>query len=42
MQEMYTVLLGDIISFKNGKKKPSTEGSIPIYGGNGVLGYAMD
>ena len=33
------MLLKEIIDFKNGKKKPSSEGSIPIYGGNGVLGY---
>ena len=33
------MLLKGIIDFKNGKKKPSSEGSIPIYGGNGVLGY---
>ena len=31
--------LGDIIKFKNGKKRPSTNGKIPVYGGNGVLGY---
>ena len=31
------MLLKEIIDFKNGKKKPSSEGSIPIYGGNGVL-----
>ena len=33
------MLLKEIIEFKNGKKKPSTNGKIPIYGGNGVLGY---
>lgn len=33
------MLLKEIIDFKNGKKKPSSEGSVPIYGGNGVLGY---
>ena len=33
------MLLKEIIDFKNGRKKPSSEGSIPIYGGNGVLGY---
>ena len=33
------MLLKEIIVFKNGKKKPSSEGSIPIYGGNGILGY---
>ena len=31
--------LQEIISFKNGKKKPSEKGNIPVYGGNGILGY---
>lgn len=31
--------LGDVISFGNGKSRPSTEGNNPIYGGNGILGY---
>ena len=31
--------LSDFISFKNGKKRPIEEGAIPVYGGNGVLGY---
>lgn len=31
--------LEDIIHFKNGKKKPNSKGNIPIYGGNGILGY---
>lgn len=31
--------LSDFISFKNGKKRPIEEGTIPVYGGNGVLGY---
>lgn len=33
------MLLKDIIEFKNGKKKPSSKGNIPIYGGNGILDY---
>ena len=33
------VELGDIIHFKNGKKRPSFEGTIPVYGGNGVMSY---
>jgi len=34
--------LGDVASFHNGKKRPDNliEGNIPIYGGNGILGYA--
>ena len=34
--------LGEIIQFKNGKKRPANEGAIPVYGGNGILGYAAD
>ncbi len=34
--------LGDVASFHNGKKRPDDiiVGNIPIYGGNGILGYA--
>lgn len=31
--------LEKIISFGNGKSRPSTTGNIPVYGGNGVLSY---
>jgi len=31
--------LGDIIKFGNGKERPKTVGIIPIFGGNGILGY---
>lgn len=31
--------LSSIIKFSNGKSKPSDIGTIPIYGGNGILGY---
>lgn len=31
--------MSDIVKFSNGKKKPNITGAIPIYGGNGVLGY---
>ena len=37
--EFRKVKLGEIIEFKNGKKRPNENGSIPIYGGNGILGY---
>ena len=30
---------GDIAIFKNGKSRPAEEGTFPIYGGNGILGY---
>ena len=32
--------LKEVIQFKNGKKRPSIDGNIPVYGGNGILGYA--
>lgn len=31
--------LENVVHFKNGKKKPNSKGNIPIYGGNGILGY---
>ena len=31
--------LSNIIQFKNGKKRPNGKGDIPVYGGNGILGY---
>ena len=31
--------LDEIIQFKNGKKRPTNEGNIPVYGGNGILSY---
>ena len=39
MNEWKECKLGDIISFGNGKVRPKTDGLIPIYGGNGILGY---
>ena len=39
MNDLKYVKLGEIINFKNGKKKPSKNGTVPIYGGNGILGY---
>ena len=38
--EMKTTTLNEVIQFKNGKKRPTTEGTVPVYGGNGILGYA--
>lgn len=32
-------LLSKYVDFKNGKKRPDTKGSIPVYGGNGILDY---
>lgn len=34
--------LSEIMQFKNGKKRPTIEGPFPVYGGNGILGYAND
>ena len=31
--------LDEIIDFSNGKKRPDSEGGIPVYGGNGILSY---
>ena len=36
---MYNVSLKDVLTFKNGKKRPKGSGNIPVYGGNGILGY---
>ena len=33
------VKLGDAVIFKNGKTRPKSKGNIPVYGGNGILGY---
>ena len=37
-----TNTLSSIVRFRNGKKRPPTAGNIPVYGGNGILGYADD
>ena len=34
------VKLDQVILFKNGKKRPIGTGKFPVYGGNGILGYA--
>jgi|WetSurMetagenome_2_1015567.scaffolds.fasta_scaffold00480_14 type I restriction enzyme, S subunit len=41
MSEWKECKLGDVADFKNGKARPSIveKGNIPIYGGNGILGY---
>ena len=36
---MVKIKLGDVINFKNGKSVKKSDGVIPIYGGNGILGY---
>jgi type I restriction enzyme S subunit len=42
VSELKQCKLGDVISFGNGKSRPVSEGSIPVYGGNGILGYCAD
>ena len=34
--------LKEVINLKNGKKRPIEEGNIPVYGGNGILGYTNE
>lgn len=40
MAEWKECKLGDFAEFRNGKSRPNEEGRIPVYGGNGILGYA--
>lgn len=42
MSDWKELELSDFVDFGNGKKKPDSEGDIPIYGGNGILGYSAD
>jgi type I restriction enzyme S subunit len=39
MSEWKECKLGDVITLGNGKSRPLSEGYIPVYGGNGILGY---
>lgn len=39
MSEWKEVTIGDITILKNGKKRPSVLGTIPVYGGNGIMDY---
>ncbi len=39
MGEWKEYKLKDVAEFKNGKSRPAKEGTFPIYGGNGILGY---
>ena len=34
-----TIYLSQIISFSNGRSRPTTDGKIPVYGGNGILSF---
>lgn len=42
MSEWKETKLQEVLEFGNGKVKPKNEGDIPIYGGNGILGYGND
>lgn len=42
MGEWKEYKLGDAITFGNGKVRPNSIGSIPVYGGNGVLDYCNE
>ena len=39
-EELKIKFLSDLIDFKNGKSIKPSSGNIPIYGGNGILGYS--
>jgi type I restriction enzyme S subunit len=34
--------LGDVVTFGNGKERPKAKGTIPVYGGNGILDFTND
>jgi type I restriction enzyme S subunit len=38
-EEWKKIALQEIIQFKNGKKRPTENGTVPVYGGNGILGF---
>lgn len=40
MTEWKTYKLSEITIMRNGKKRPSTKGCYPVYGGNGIMDYA--
>lgn len=37
--EWEEVTIADIAILKNGKKRPTSQGTIPVYGGNGIMDY---
>lgn len=39
MSEWKEYKLGEIVTWGNGKERPKDKGTIPVYGGNGVLDY---
>ena len=37
--EWKEVTISDIANLKNGKKRPSESGDVPVFGGNGIMDY---
>ena len=37
--DWYETTLGACVHFHNGKKRPVAGGTVPVYGGNGILNY---
>lgn len=42
MEKWTKVLIKDICTLKNGKKRPSIKGEYPVFGGNGIIDYANE
>ena len=42
MSEWKEIKLEEVLTFGNGNVKPKIEGTIPIYGGNGILGFGNE
>ena len=42
MSEWKECKLSDAVKFGNGKVRPNNEGLIPVYGGNGILGFGNE
>lgn len=42
MKEWKTCKISDISIMSNGRKRPSSVGAVPVYGGNGIMDYVSD
>ena len=42
MNDWKETTLGEVVKIKNGKSRPENGSAYPVYGGNGILGYADD
>ena len=40
MEDWKEYKIAELVSMKNGKKRPMTKGKYPVFGGNGILDYA--